>query len=181
MASKTYAEKLESPKWQRKRLEIFSRDNWACKWCGNDKDHLHVHHLKYLSNREPWDYDDDNLITLCYKCHEQAHYPFIISEEYEEYGDVNYSNLFLYIKNNVNLNDPEHLKDFIIGLQRIWFKRIGIRGFNLYLMRRKINEPDSRDKDVLFDLSYHNVDYDNTTFYSNALKKQDEINYDLGF
>lgn len=63
----TYPEKLKDPRWQKKRLQIFERDNWTCQKC-NDKDStLHVHHLKYHKN--PWDVSDDFLVTLCHECH----------------------------------------------------------------------------------------------------------------
>jgi 5-methylcytosine-specific restriction endonuclease McrA len=32
---KTYSELLKSPKWQKKRLEIMSRDKFTCKKCGD--------------------------------------------------------------------------------------------------------------------------------------------------
>jgi hypothetical protein len=65
-----YAELLKDPRWQKKRLEIFERDGWACRYCGNSKQTLVVHHKDYLPNLEPWDYLDDWLITLCEECHE---------------------------------------------------------------------------------------------------------------
>jgi 5-methylcytosine-specific restriction endonuclease McrA len=63
----TYQEKLKDPRWQRKRLEIFQRDNWKCTECGNDKLTLHVHHKEYEG--EPWDAPDDKLKTICETCH----------------------------------------------------------------------------------------------------------------
>lgn len=30
---------------------------------------MHVHHVMYKQGREPWEYDDINLITLCEYCH----------------------------------------------------------------------------------------------------------------
>ncbi len=68
MAYKSYTEKLKDPRWQKKRLEILERDNWACKKCFDKKTTLHVHHKKYNGN--PWDSDDNDLITLCKNCHE---------------------------------------------------------------------------------------------------------------
>ena len=63
----TYAEKLKDPRWQKKRLEILNRDEFTCQLC-NDKDStLHVHHNKYGSN--PWDIENDKLITYCEHCH----------------------------------------------------------------------------------------------------------------
>ena len=64
-----YSEKLHSPKWQRKRLEIFQRDNFKCVACGNDENELQVHHVAYLGNIEPWEYPNDMLRTLCEICH----------------------------------------------------------------------------------------------------------------
>ena len=67
------SEKLKHPKWQKKRLEIMQRDDWRCKHCGNPNNTLHVHHLKYKKGKDPWDYPDDNFITLCEKCHKYYH------------------------------------------------------------------------------------------------------------
>jgi hypothetical protein len=63
-----YSEKLKDPRWQRKRLEIFQRDNFICQDCGDNTNTLHVHHLKY-EKKDPWDYDNNDLITLCETCH----------------------------------------------------------------------------------------------------------------
>jgi hypothetical protein len=68
----TYAEKLKHPKWQRKRLEIMQRDDFTCQKCGDDENTLHVHHKKYKKGKEPWDYNDNDLITLCEKCHKKG-------------------------------------------------------------------------------------------------------------
>jgi hypothetical protein len=65
-----YSDKFLDPRWQRKRLEIFERDKWACRSCSNTKETLHVHHLAYLNNTEPWDYKDELFLTLCATCHE---------------------------------------------------------------------------------------------------------------
>lgn len=64
----TYAEKLKDPRWQKKRLEILERDKHKCVQC-NCKYNLHVHHLNYIKNTDPWDYDNNYLITLCDVCH----------------------------------------------------------------------------------------------------------------
>lgn len=65
----SYRKKLQSPKWQKKRLEIFNRDDYTCQACGWDDSPLHVHHMKY-NNCDPWDIDNKFLITLCEGCHE---------------------------------------------------------------------------------------------------------------
>ena len=69
----TYAEKLKDPRWQKKRLEILERDNWSCRYCGDDTSTLYAHHIIYFSGTEPWDYDCKNIITLCDKCHTFEH------------------------------------------------------------------------------------------------------------
>jgi 5-methylcytosine-specific restriction endonuclease McrA len=68
----TYKEKLLDPRWQKKRLEILERDNWACQWCGDAETTLHVHHL-YYSGSFPWETEDDGLQTLCSECHDVNH------------------------------------------------------------------------------------------------------------
>lgn len=53
---------------------------------------LHVHHKYYIEDRNPWEYDDDALITLCSDCHAKVHNsettPFL-----SETGRVIYSDL----------------------------------------------------------------------------------------
>jgi len=66
----TYAALLRDPRWQRRRLEIMSRDNFACRDCGNDEETLNVHHLYYRSSFAPWEYSDSALVTWCEPCHE---------------------------------------------------------------------------------------------------------------
>ena len=66
----TYIEKLKDPRWQKKRLQIFERDGWACVFCESKNKTLVCHHLYYLPGREPWDYSNEALATLCEECHE---------------------------------------------------------------------------------------------------------------
>ena len=68
-----YSEKLKSPKWQKKRLQILERDNWRCQGCGNKQDTLNVHHMWYTNGKEPWEYDDECYVTLCDECHSSEH------------------------------------------------------------------------------------------------------------
>ena len=63
-----YKEKLLDPRWQKKRLEILSRDEFTCQMCGDTKSTLHIHHKLY--NNNPWDVDNDKLITYCQHCHQ---------------------------------------------------------------------------------------------------------------
>jgi len=68
-----YSEKLKDPRWQKKRLEILQRDNWCCQGCFDESSTLNVHHKIYKKNHNIWDYEDDELITLCEKCHDIEH------------------------------------------------------------------------------------------------------------
>jgi hypothetical protein len=38
--------------------------------CGGEKSTLNVHHKYYIFEREPWNYPDNLLVTLCESCHE---------------------------------------------------------------------------------------------------------------
>ena len=69
---KNYSDLLNDPRWQKKRDEILSRDEHHCRLCGKSND-LHVHHILYEDNTEPWDYDESYLITVCEFCHNRIH------------------------------------------------------------------------------------------------------------
>ena len=69
----TYQQKLQDGRWQRKRLELLEAANWACEYCGKSVDHsgtqLHIHHLHYFRNTEPWEYPNYLYVALCKDCH----------------------------------------------------------------------------------------------------------------
>ena len=69
--SKEYWQKLQDPRWQKKRLEVFQRDGFKCSDCGNKELQLEVHHEYYISGREPWEYPLSAFKTLCHPCHDQ--------------------------------------------------------------------------------------------------------------
>lgn len=74
--SDAYSEILKDPRWQKRRLEIMSRDCWTCQECGcglYDGVPLNVHHKLYHSGIMPWEYSDDELVTLCDRCHKKQH------------------------------------------------------------------------------------------------------------
>lgn len=66
----TYQEKLQDPRWQKKRLEILEAAGWRCEDCGARNKALHVHHCYYLRAIEMWDHGGDLLMVLCGDCHE---------------------------------------------------------------------------------------------------------------
>ena len=64
-----YSEYLETPEWKRTRERILVRDGRSCRRCMSRKN-VQVHHLTYeRRGRER----DEDLITLCRRCHELAH------------------------------------------------------------------------------------------------------------
>lgn len=67
-----YSELLLDTRWLKKRKEIIARDSFKCRKC-KSKNSLHVHHKKYFSGRNPWQYSNNDLITLCRNCHEEEH------------------------------------------------------------------------------------------------------------
>lgn len=68
-----YRQKLLDPRWQKKRLSIFERDGWKCTICESSDKTLHAHHVFYEYGKEPWEYEDYALSTLCDECHESEH------------------------------------------------------------------------------------------------------------
>jgi hypothetical protein len=96
-----YAKKLMDPRWQKRRLEIMQRDEWKCLRCGDGKTTLNVHHLKYVYGRDPWEYQDDQLETLCENCHKKEHG---ISSRPAERREIVFESLQLY-------RDPERVRE----------------------------------------------------------------------
>ncbi len=65
----TYQEKLQDPRWLKKRTLLISARGGGCELCGNSQK-LTIHHGYYRFKTDPWDYDDDTLWVLCWPCHE---------------------------------------------------------------------------------------------------------------
>lgn len=68
-----YSQQLQSTSWKLKAENIRIRDGHKCRLCGGKGIQLDVHHIRYIAGREPWEYDDGDLVTLCHKCHEKLH------------------------------------------------------------------------------------------------------------
>jgi hypothetical protein len=81
---KPYWEKLRDPRWQKKRLEIMERDDWACRDCSGRNATLHVHHNYYTYGKQPWEYPDSALVTLCDGCHEKRHGRAVVADSKPE-------------------------------------------------------------------------------------------------
>lgn len=71
--AKTYAQKLQDPRWQKARLRKLEEAGWACENCGDEESQLHVHHPVYVKGREPWEYPNEELQVLCHVCHSGHH------------------------------------------------------------------------------------------------------------
>lgn len=82
MAKNEYAAKWKDPRWQKKRLEIMERDGFSCRIYGDASSTLAVHHFGYDDGKDPWDYEQCMLITICQFCHEVEH------AERPEYEDL---------------------------------------------------------------------------------------------
>ena len=61
--------------WRIRRQQIIEADGNACCDCGRKSSEatLQVHHLKYDKGKRIWEYDRENLITLCKGCHARRH------------------------------------------------------------------------------------------------------------
>lgn len=78
-----------SMSWRRLRERIKKRENYECQWCkregrvtidtgalnrnGRKKNALIVHHIKERLDYPELALDEDNLVTVCFKCHELHH------------------------------------------------------------------------------------------------------------
>lgn len=76
----TYAEKLHDGRWWKFRAEFLSRQPLGpdgrhyCFNCGYDYvGSLQIHHRRYILDKDPWDYEDSDLLLLCDKCHNFIH------------------------------------------------------------------------------------------------------------
>lgn len=68
----SYRKMLTDSRWSQRRLDIMRRDGFRCRRCGG-KGKLNVHHRWYIYGRQPWQYPDCSLVTLCEKCHRHVH------------------------------------------------------------------------------------------------------------
>lgn len=79
-----YSAQLKDPRWRKKREEILGRDKYQCQRCNppaHELDYydayadgrLEVHHKRYIAGRMAWEYDNEDLITLCSACHGVHH------------------------------------------------------------------------------------------------------------
>src|SRR5882672_1266762 len=65
-----YLEQLKRPEWRLKRLEILERAKFHCEGCGQFGEWFDIHHKHYVSGRNIWEYEANELQALCRSCHE---------------------------------------------------------------------------------------------------------------
>jgi 5-methylcytosine-specific restriction endonuclease McrA len=70
--------RLKNQEYDELRTQVLRRDNWRCQSCGSMKN-LEVHHQEFRS-RGGSDLED-NLITLCNRCHSAVHHNSDCSKE----------------------------------------------------------------------------------------------------
>lgn len=89
-----YSDKLKDRRWQEKSAKIKERDKWKCqnhKCKSSLNSQLHVHHFLYWPNKEPWEYHDSDLITLCFECHAlEKQKPFLYGELAQTMNNVGF-------------------------------------------------------------------------------------------
>ena len=62
--------KLALQDYEQLRQRVLRRDGWRCQFCGS-RQNLEVHHQLFRSHSDKD--NEDNLITLCAKCHGIVH------------------------------------------------------------------------------------------------------------
>lgn len=65
--------------WKKMRAEILERDHGQCQRCramGRYRKAVTVHHVKHLKDAPELALTEDNLMSLCQKCHEDMHPEF---------------------------------------------------------------------------------------------------------
>ena len=103
----TYKEMLQSPLWQKKRLEVFNQKGFRCEECGDEESQLAVHHKYYKKDFKPWDYQDDAYMVFCTTCHEAVHKAKKIVLTVEE------AKIIELIRGKLNEKDTKHLKELL--------------------------------------------------------------------
>lgn len=136
MTQVSYAKKLKNPLWQKKRLEVLSRDNFTCKECGSTSDTLNVHHGYYAFKTEPWEYPDETLHSVCETCHKV--YEEIKAALYRELGKFSISDLQEVFRIVTSAEDQGPF-DHDVAREKIMNWIVGARP-NLHQLRTYMNE-----------------------------------------
>ena len=69
--SRSYKDGYWSPEYKKWRTNVFERDNYTCRECG-DNNYVTAHHIKSFAKYIDLRYDIDNGLTLCELCHSKT-------------------------------------------------------------------------------------------------------------
>ena len=124
-----YAKLLESQEWKTRRDEIIERDGHKCAICNlpEPEVQLHVHHRQYYLGLLPWEYEDDDLITLCESCHRKIHDEGVILKK-----DENGKEIAIRLTPCPRCNGTGYLPEFNYVENGICFKCRGARFVEWY-------------------------------------------------
>jgi hypothetical protein len=68
-----YKKQYRNKKWNLFAEKVKNRDDYKCIKCNREDVILQVHHLKYKSGLNIWDYPLSDCVTLCKGCHANEH------------------------------------------------------------------------------------------------------------
>jgi hypothetical protein len=68
-----YRRMLATPEWKAFSRRIRQERNNACESCKRGNIQTHVHHLFYEECKEAHEYKPEDVVLLCWVCHEQMH------------------------------------------------------------------------------------------------------------
>lgn len=77
----SYGAKLFDKRWRDYRKIILQRDGHKCVICSSESE-LQAHHKQYHFSelkgtfKDPWEYNNKYVITVCKKCHQKGHNRF---------------------------------------------------------------------------------------------------------
>ncbi|PWI35371.1 HNH endonuclease [Vibrio albus] len=63
--------------WMELRKEVLDLDRYRCNICGKVPEEKHIHHIIPISSHGS--NHINNLVTLCYKCHNNQHKGFTVT------------------------------------------------------------------------------------------------------
>lgn len=186
-----YEDLLKDPRWQKRRLEIMQRDNFTCQQCGNGLNNgvpLNVHHLRYYKNKQPWEYADTDLITLCEECHKKEHLKKkkpIIGNNFKDNKFVFFRSL---LKEERLTADEKIVLCYILTHSDVAKKRIAIRlrlsrktvisAFEKINTLRLLENPDKIKQHGYFELVHAEIlKGELLIFYSYLLNKSEKYKY----
>lgn len=154
---KKYEDELQTNEWFEKRQEILKRDGYQCTKCGIEFVTMQVHHkFYYVPPIKAWQYEDDDLITLCKECHEEWH----------RNNSIQYKKAI--IKNDfIDMNGK-----WIMGPFRFKNKRDMI-DYAKYILHEAEDGDIIRHKDIVtfvYSIFKHHKDCDNTKVFADYVE-----------